>query len=313
MREVLTLTVNPALDMSTHAERLIHDEKLRCAPARYDPGGGGVNVARAIHGLGGAARALYLSGGPTGAMLSSRLAEEGLSHRAIRIEGNTRENVMVHEDSTHRRFRFVMPGPLISAEEAKCALDLLDELMDDTEFVVASGSLAPGLPEDFYAQVARVVKARGARFVLDTSGPALAKALEEGVFLVKPNREELFALSGRELDNDGVRDFAKELVEQGRAQVVVASLGAAGAVVVSKQGQAHIPAAKVKVVSTVGAGDSYVGGLVYGLAQGWELSKACLYGAAAAGATLLTPGTQLCTADDAERLFATLSQAVGHK
>lgn len=307
MREILTLTVNPALDMATHVPRLVHDEKLRCDVPRYDPGGGGINVARAVHGLGGKSHALYLAGGPTGALLSSRLAEEGVHHRAIRIEGNTRENVMVHEAATHHRYRFVMPGPTISSEEAECALEMLEALAAEAAYVVASGSLAPGLPEDFFARVARIVKRCGARFVLDTSGPPLRAALEEGVFLVKPNREELRALAGRDIGPEEIREFAVELVERGRTEVAVVSLGAEGAFVASKDLRADIPAAKVTVVSTVGAGDSYVAGLVLALSRDWDLPRACRYGAAAAGATLLTPGTQLSTLADTERLFAELS------
>ncbi|WP_119461608.1 1-phosphofructokinase [Rhodospirillaceae bacterium SYSU D60014] len=311
MTPIVTLTMNPALDLTTAVEVLVHEKKLRCEVPRLDPGGGGINVARVIKRLGGEALALYTAGGVAGQTLGDLLEKEGVAGRGLPITGQTRQNVMVHEASTQHRFRFVMPGPTLDEAAWRHCLHLLDDEAGDATYVVASGSLPPGVPMDFYAQLARQAKRRGFRLVVDSSGPALRQALAEGVYLVKPNKDEIRELAGRDLQWPGDHEaFAADLIGQGASEIVVVSHGAEGALIVSKADRCHVPAPDVTVVSAVGAGDSFVGGLALALAWGWPLPETCRFAAAAAAATLLTPGTELCRREDVERLYAALS--AGH-
>jgi 6-phosphofructokinase 2 len=169
--------------------------------------------------------------------------------------------------------------------------------------VVASGSLPPGVPADFYARVARLCRDRGARLVLDASGPALAAALACGVYLVKPNLRELSELLGETLDDPGAwQAAAKRLVDDGSAEVVALSLGHRGALLTTADGAWQADALPVQVASAVGAGDSFVGGMVSALQGGEGLQTAFGWAMAAASATLLTSGTALCRAEDVRRL-----------
>jgi 6-phosphofructokinase 2 len=310
MKPVVTLTMNPALDMSTSVERVESRHKLRCGPAVFDPGGGGVNVARVIHRLGGEAMALYPCGGPTGHAYRQLLEAEGVDARAIPIEGATRSNVTVDETSTGEQYRFVVQGPEISEAEWRHCLDVLAERVEADGYVVASGSLPPGVPDDFYRRVARLAKARGARCVIDTSGAPLRAALEEGVFLVKPNLREMQQLTGKDLDAARQQEqAARELVERGASEIVALTLGADGAVLAWSGGLSRVLAPRLAARSAVGAGDSFVGALVLRLAQGRPLEEAFLYASAAGAAALLTPATELCRRDDVERLYRQIAEA----
>ena len=193
---IVTLTVNPCIDESTVVDQVVADRKLRCGPPRYEPGGGGINVARAVRRLGGDALAIYPAGGPAGDLLASLLEREGVAHRPLPIAGWTRENLNVLEESTGRQFRFVLPGPQLARGEWEKLLEEVEGLRPFPSFVVASGSLPPAVPTDFFARVARLTRERGGRFVLDTSGEAARVALEEGVYLVKPSLREFQHLTG---------------------------------------------------------------------------------------------------------------------
>jgi len=309
LRPVVTLTMNPALDMSTSVERVESRHKLRCGPAVFDPGGGGVNVARVIHRLGGEATAIYACGGPTGYAYRQLLEAEGVNACAMPIEGATRSNVTVDETSTGEQYRFVVQGPEISEAEWRNCLDILAERVETDSYVVASGSLPPGVPDDFYGRVARLAKKRGARCVIDTSGAPLRAALEEGVFLVKPNLREMQQLIGEDLDTAEVQErAARGLVERGASEIVALTLGADGAVLVWPGGVSRIPAPRLATRSAVGAGDSFVGALVLRLAQDRPLEEAFLYASAAGAAALLTPATELCRRDDVARLYLQIAE-----
>jgi 6-phosphofructokinase 2 len=303
MPRILTVTVNPAVDLWTSTARIQRGRKIRCDPPRRDPGGGGINVARAIIQLGGSARALYPRGGSTGEMLDAMLARLEVPTLPIDIAGVTRESFTVTEHAGHCEFRFVMPGPELAASEWRAVLQAVREADPAPDYVVASGSLAPGVPEDLYAQVAQVAADRGARMVLDTSsGAALRAALEQGVYLIKPNRDELADIVGRQAgDLEEVAAQAHELAGGG-AEVVVVSLGGDGAVVCDPQESLHAIPPEVQRKSDVGAGDSFVGGMTLALARGETVEEALRQGTAAGAAALCTPGTELCRREDAERL-----------
>jgi 6-phosphofructokinase 2 len=303
MGRIITVTFNPVIDKSTTIPALIPDKKLRCAPPKFEPGGGGINVARAIRKLGGEATAIYLAGGYTGVFLNQLLQNEGVPIKPIEISRHTRENLIVVDTSTNQQYRFGMPGPDISEGEWKTCLRAI-EAEPDLDFIVASGSLSPGVPTDIYAQVATLAKKKGAKLIVDTSGEALQKAAVEGVYLLKPNLAELSSLVGKEeIHAELVDDVARELIEKGQCDLVVTSMGPAGALLVTKDEVYTIIPPAVKRRSTVGAGDSMVAGMVLSLAKGWEPSEAARYGVAAGTAATLNPGTELCHLEDVEKLF----------
>ena len=307
MTRIVTLTMNPAVDCSVQTGRVVPEHKLRCSAPRYDPGGGGLNVARVIRELGGAARALYPVGGFAGQQLRELLDATGILHQPLAISGHTRESFTVLEKDTGAQFRFVLPGPELRESEWKLCLDQVSALEPAPGYLVASGSLPPGVPDDFYARVASVAREIGARLALDTSGAALREGVKGGVYLVKPNLRELGQLAGAELlDEAQVERAARALVDGGRAEVVVVSLAAAGALLVTADITERIRAPTVPVQSRVGAGDSTLAGIVVGLTRGDELRRAVRLGIAAGSAAVMAPGTGLCRREDADRLYALL-------
>jgi 6-phosphofructokinase 2 len=304
MTAILTLTANPAIDVATTSDAVVHTRKIRCKDIRRDPGGGGINVARVVERLGGSACALYPVGGPLGELLKRLLDEEAIDSLTVDIGGDTRESFTVWDESSQAEYRFVLPGPELREREWKALLEAITGLESAPRYLVASGSLPPGVPHDFYARVAEAAKAINALFVLDTSGPPLAAALEAGVHLVKPNLRELRELTGENLKSEATwRAAAQRLVDQGKADAVALSLGHHGALLATGSGAWRAPVLPVKVASAVGAGDSFLGGMVQALAGGSEMGEAFCHGVAAGSAALLTPGTALCAADDVRRLL----------
>ncbi len=302
---VLCLTMNPAVDLATETERVVPTHKLRCGDTLHDAGGGGVNVARVLSRLGGHCVAVCPTGGSSGQWLQKRMLEEGLDSVFLPIAEETRVSFTVHEHSTGAEFRFVMPGPRLSEAEWQGCLQWLEALQPFPDLLVASGSLPPGVPSDFYARLARLCRRQGARLVLDTSGPALAAALAEGVYLFKPNLKELAELSGRSLESaEQWQTAARQLVLDGKADVVALTLGHLGALLVTRDGMWSAPPLDVPVASAVGAGDSFVGAMVWGLQRGLPLEQAFAWGIAAGTATLLSAGTALCRPEDVRQLQA---------
>ena len=304
MKPIVTLTINPTIDLATSVAEVSPEHKLRCEPERRDPGGGGLNVARVIRELGGESLALYPRGGPTGELLEQLLEQKGLRRWAIPISGHTRENFTVTEKKSGREFRFVMPGPSLIEAEWQLCLDTLSTVAADAEYIVASGSLAPGIPVDFYARVARVARKQNARLVLDTNGEPLRAALEEGVFLAKPNRKEFRDMMGAQVDEPAaMAAAARAFLDKGRAELLVVSMGADGALLTTRQGQHRATPPPVETHSSVGAGDSFVGGMTLGLARGLPPEEAFRWGIASGTAALLSLGTGLCRRENVERLF----------
>ena len=305
MKKVLTLTMNPAVDINTGVEHVVAERKLRCDPVRLQPGGGGINVSRALKRIGGDSLAVYTSGGAIGETLAEMLEEEGIRRHPVPISGRTRENFIVYETSTGQQYRFGTPGPELEADEWRQCLDDLEASVPQGGFIVASGSLPAGVPDDFYRRVIRIGAGGGARVVIDTSGAALREALGEGgAYLIKPNLRELGLLVGEELDSEQRQEQAAlKLIQEGRSNVVVVSLGAAGALVASDEGIERFRAPTVRIKSKVGAGDSMVAGLVYGLASERSLRESVMLGVAAGAAAVKTPGTELCRGEDVEKLY----------
>jgi 6-phosphofructokinase 2 len=300
----ITLTVNPAIDVSTSVERVVPIRKLRCKPAKYDPGGGGINVARVLKRFGLDPLAIYVAGGPTGGLLDELVTREGIRGHVVTMSGLTREDMTVVDESTEEQYRFVLPSaPLDEGTWNRC-LSAVTALATPPAYLVASGSLPVGMPDDFYARIARQMKQEGVRVVLDTSGTALRLALAEGVAVVKPNLGELRALVGRPLDReDEWLEACQAIIFAGGAEVVALTVAERGALIVSRSRAWRLRAPQVRVASTVGAGDSFLGAFVWSLASGHDLTQAGHYAVAAGSAALLAPGTELCRKDDVERLL----------
>jgi 6-phosphofructokinase 2 len=304
MKPIVTLTLNPSIDESTSVSHVVADRKLRCNAPTHEPGGGGINVSRVVKNLGGETLAMYLVGGPTGQMFQTLLEHTGVANHPVSIKDLTRMDLMVIEESSGRQYRFGMPGPSVTEPEwQKCLTDLAS-LNFRPDYIVASGSLPPGVPDDFYTLVARISHQLGARLIVDTSGQALCEAVKGGVYLLKPNMNELKSLVGKDLkDEYQIESEVKKLIKSGKSEIVVVSLGAAGVMMVSKEGTERVRAPTVPIISKVGAGDSTVGGIVLSLARGMSIRDAVTYGVASGSATVMTPGSQLCRREDVERLY----------
>jgi 6-phosphofructokinase 2 len=301
---IVTVTMNPALDIATRAEVVMPTDKIRCGSARYDPGGGGINVARVARALGAAAVAMFPAGGASGDLVSDLLEAAGLPLCRIQIAESTRESFTVNECSTDRQYRFVLPGPTLSVAEQEQCLNELRTLAASADFVVASGSLPPQLSPDFYNRIAEVCAMQDVPLLLDTSGSGLRHLVGSQVFLLKPSVRELRECVGRELRDEAEQlAAARALIECGRARNVLVSLGSQGALLVTPQGAQRYPAVVVPPGSGVGAGDAMVAAITVGLSRGWSLSKSIRLGIAAGAAMLMTPGTATCTRADVERLF----------
>ncbi len=308
MPAIITLTFNPAIDKSSSVSQLIADKKLKCTPPTYEPGGGGINVARAIRKLGGNAMAVFLAGGYTGKKFAELLAEENVDYYAIDIVNNTRESLVILETDSNKQFRFGMPGPAVLEGEWKACLKYIGKL-ENVEYIVVSGSLPQGIPVNVYADIALVAKDKNARLIVDTSGEGLAMAVQTGVYLIKPNLGELSRLIGKErLEKDSVEEAARELIEMSATEIVVVSMGAEGAMLVTKEQTVRATPPSVERKSTVGAGDCMVAGLISSLLAGKSLEETVCYGVACGTAATMNPGTALCEKQDVEYLYKQIKQ-----
>ncbi|HSZ72555.1 MAG TPA: 1-phosphofructokinase family hexose kinase [Cytophagaceae bacterium] len=303
MKHIYTLTLNPALDKSTSVERVEPEQKLRCENPKFEPGGGGINISRALQKLGGHSIAIYPKGGPTGEHMQLLLDKEGIKQYTIPSQNWNRENFIVVEESTNKQFRFGMPGPALLSSEVDAILKYLNELKE-IDFFIVSGSIPEGVPTDFYKSVAKIVNSKTGKFILDTSGKALEEALKEGVYLCKPNIGELAQLVGQELDTIPKQEAAAlKVLNDYKVEILVVSLGPFGAFLATKEKIYHVAAPSVNKKSTVGAGDSMVAGMIFQLAQGKSLFEVLKYGIATGTAATMNSGTELCKKEDVESLY----------
>jgi 6-phosphofructokinase 2 len=309
MKPIVTLTLNPTIDGSASADVIAPVRKIRTSDERYHPGGGGINVARVVQNLGGEALALYLAGGATGAILDDLLETAKVRCQRIPIAGYTRIAHTVFERSSGQEYRFVPEGPEVSGVEWNACLIELATL--DFDYVVASGSLPRGLPETAYVRVIEIAAAKGARVVLDTSGPALTATLGKGIYMIKPNRRELEDLVGRPLPETAQQiAAARALIANNAAKIIAITLGSEGALIVNHAESWHTKVPSVTALSAVGAGDSFVGAVTLALAQKRTLREILAYGVAAGTAAVLSPGAELSRVCDVDRLYTELLTTV---
>lgn len=302
MTKILCLALNPAIDISSDADVVRHTHKTRTHNQQQFPGGGGINVARVIATLGGTCELMFLSGGATGELLEAMLKPLPIVERTFKIHDPVRVAFAVHETSTNLEYRFVPEGPLVTEAELAPVLEAI--AASDADYVVASGSLPRGAPDDTYVRLADTVAARGGRFILDTSGKPLSEALSRSrMFLVKPSLGEFESFLGHKLTHDEVGAAAQAHVRTGAAEYIAVTLGGDGAVLASADRVVRLPAIDVPVNSATGAGDSFVAGMVWSLAEGYELEEAFRFGQAAGAAAVMTAGTELCRRQDVIDLY----------
>ena len=298
---IATITLNPCIDKSTAADVFQPEAKLRCEAVTIEPGGGGINVSKALHELQAQSKCIVPTGGHNGDILKALLKKEFIDFVTIPVATETRENWIVVEKKTNNQYRFTFPGAAASPTLVEQVIQ--QALALGAKWVVASGSLPPGLDKTAYAQIAKAVSAAGAKCIVDTSGEALAALKNSGAYLVKPNVGELSKLLGVEkLELEEVDDAAQQLIADGYAELVAVSMGANGAWLVSKTEKHYVSAPPVKKLSTVGAGDSMVAGMTYQLAQNKPLKEVIRLGVACGSAATMNAGTQLFNHTDAWRL-----------
>lgn len=302
MSKILSIALNPAIDISSDADAVRHTHKTRTHNQRQHAGGGGINVARVIVELGGKCELLYLSGGATGTLLEAMLEPLGVKQHRFRIHDPVRVAFNVRELSTNLEYRFVPEGPEVTEEELAPVFDLLEA--SDADYIVASGSLPRGVAGDTYARMADIAARKKARFILDTSGEALHETLAKAkVFLVKPSLGELASFAGQKIDHENAGAAAQAIVRSGAAQFIAVTLGADGAILVGADNIHRVPAIEVPVKSAVGAGDSFVAAMTWSLAEGHEIGEAFRFGLAAGAAAVMTSGTELCRRADVLALY----------
>ncbi len=302
-RRVITVTLNPVVDKNTMVEGFVPDRKLWCSKPVYYAGGGGINVSRAIRKLGGTSTAIYMAGGRAGKHLKMLLDEKGIEQKIVHLKNSTRENLSVMDSRTQLQYRFGLPGPNIMEAEWKNALAVIDKHVRKGDYLVASGKLPPGVPDDFYFRVGSLVHEKKAKFILDTKGQALTNAIRTPIFLLKPNLSELCTLGGVDsVSSLELEQLAKKIIKSHACSTMVVSLGSRGALLVTNDMLKYIPAPVVEQKSAIGAGDSMVAGMVVSLLKGKSLIEMTKYGVACGAAATLRPGTQLCQKNDVDQI-----------
>lgn len=305
--KALTITINPSVDKSSSVSGIVPDKKLRCNLPKYEPGGGGINVSRALKKLELDALAFFTSGGRTGKLLETLLLDESLQILPFSVKNETRENFIVVDTLTNQQFRFGFPGQPISKNEQITLLDTINAIEDFPEISVISGSLPEGVNVEFMKELIQICKNKNSKVVVDTSGKSLTEAVNEGVYLIKPNIGELAVLTGKnELTVHTMEAAAKQLISNGSAEIVVVSMGASGATLFTKNEKIYQPAPVVKVRSTVGAGDSMVAGMVYALLNNSSMKNVLRMGIACGSATTMSEGTGLFKTENVYKILKEL-------
>ena len=307
--KILTLTMNPAIDKSACIQQMLPSIKLRCSEPVFTPGGGGVNVARAIHNLGGQVMAIFPSGGPTGDILESLLKKEDILLCRIKTTSWTRENLAIVEETTRQQYRFEMPGVICNEAEVQLVLEEVIKLSATADYLIISGSLSPGITENFYAQCVARLAGFKLKLIVDTSGAPLKALKGSGVFIIKPNLREFRDLTGKPLISEKDQCLAaREMINDGTCRIVVLSMGPEGVLLVTKDDQVRYPSAKVDVKSRIGAGDSTVAGIVLGLSRQMDLKDAVMFGIACGASTVSQPGNELCQKDEVDQIYKQLKE-----
>ena len=294
---IYTITLNPALDRTIWIDRIRDDVSNRVIDERRYAGGKSVDVSKVLKNFGVDNIALGFVGGFAGRELEGRLLNEGIQTDFIRVSGETRTNIILHEKETGRQLAFNARGPEISPSELMQLVEQI-EVLPCPEVVTIGGSLPPGVSSAIYRKIITLVGRCRARVVLDVDGPGLLSGIKAHPNIIKPNIHELSELVGHELrEMNEIVEAAREINRNG-VEVVLVSMGARGILMVAKGVECVAIPPVVKVENTIGAGDSAVAGFVYGLVNGKDLRESLVYAAAAGTATTLRLGTALSQKED---------------
>ncbi len=312
MTDIITITVNPALDLSTEAPAVIPDRKLRCSTLVVHPGGGGVNASRAIANLGGRSKTLIALGGPTGDRVRHLLEAEGLEVHSLGVDHGTRESMSVKDQATGLQYRFMMPGPDWTEADCNAARAAVLNAVTEGAIVIPSGSMPPGMSPEFFLDLVGPVTERGGRMILDTSGEALTRAAHSnsGLFVLRMDLVEAEELTGRRLSKiEEVAEVTRNLFDAKSAEIVMIAADAQGTVIACKEWLGLTRPPFVVPNSKIGGGDSFIGAFAHAISQGKDPVEACCWGTAAAASAVTQAGTDLCLREETERF----SQQVGRQ
>jgi len=300
---IYTLTLNPAIDRELTVEKIEYDKVLSALEARIDFGGKGFNVSRMLKSLGTPSVAVGFVGGNTGKRLEKGLRTLSIDSDFVWVDSETRTNISIVTQAHDHYIKVNEKGPLVNEAKQAELLEKIKSIAQAGDWWVLAGSLPPSVDNSFYARIIRLLNERGATVILDTTGEALRLGCDEKPFLIKPNGEETQTLTGLPVETpEQVAKAAAELRKMG-AQNVAISLGKAGALLQTAEGTWMVHPPVIKEKNPIGAGDSMVGGLVWGLAQGIELNEAIGWGVASGAAAASLSGTEVGSRDLIEKLF----------
>ena len=300
---IYTLTLNPAIDRELTVEKVEYDAVLSAIKAQVDIGGKGFNVSRLLKSMGTSNTALGFVGGRTGERLRHGLRDLGIETDFVSIDGETRTNISIVTEKHDHYIKVNEKGPLVDAPKQRELLDKIASTAGPGDWWVLAGSLPPGVPDTFYAEIINVLNEHKAITILDTTGESLHLGCEARPFLIKPNAEETHKLTGLPVETAAqIVIAAKELLKMGTQNVVI-SMGKKGALLQTADESWLIHSPKIQEKNPIGAGDSMVGGLVWGLSQGYSLKESLGWGAASGAASASMSGTDVGSRELIEELF----------
>lgn len=288
---ITTVTLNASIDKAYHmAHEIENGTVMRVAETENSAGGKGLNVARVITLCGADVKAAGLSGGFNGQYLESLLDKDGIFHEFEHIEGETRSCVNIL-DPKYGSTEYLESGCSVTAAEEERFLKRFPEIIEESEIVTISGSAPKGMGKDIYQKMIDIIKSKGKKVILDTSGEFLENGIKSCPTMVKPNQDEMELLFHVKIQSrEEMLFYAKKIFEKGIPYVVV-SLGGDGALLICKEGVYHGKPPKIKVVNTVGCGDSMVGAFAVGLKQQKKPEEMLKYAVAVASANAMSPHT----------------------
>lgn len=304
---IYTLTLNPAVDRELTVAAVEYDAVLRASESRVDFGGKGFNVSRMLKSLGAESTAVGFLGGRTGDLLREGLQELGIGTDFVKIQGETRTNISIVTENHSHYIKVNEKGPLATDEDQAALLAKIDSVTRPGDWWVLAGSLPPGVADDFYARIIRILNTHQASAILDTTGESLRVGCLEKPFLVKPNVEEARSLTGLPMGNVPEIVEAATAIRTTGAQNVVISMGKGGALLQTPQGSWRVESPRIQEKNPIGAGDSMVGGLVWALTQGRGLKESLAWGVASGAASASLPGTEVGSRPLVESLLTQVS------
>ena len=303
-----TLTLNPAVDKTAHISHFTIDQVNKIEDLRMDAAGKGINVSKVLAAFGTPSTAWCILAGETGRFVESALSRADISHQALFVEGATRTNLKIVDSVMNTHTDINEAGPVVSPDEVGEFVDRLSMQLNAGDYVVVAGSLPRGLADDTYRLIVDTLRKHGARVFLDADGAKLQQGIEAHPYCIKPNNYELAELCGADpLDRSALIRAARDIAKSG-VELVVVSLGGDGVLFVPRAERAFfVPACRVSVASTVGAGDSVVAALVHGFSQDWDLEETACFSQATGAASVMQAGTQAPPLTLVEQLKGTLS------